>query len=166
MSKLVEITYYPSGFPKITSYYALTDDQFASFKLAYDGLYLENFMGNEPLTRANCDFHVYENPENIRFLTQFLEVYENPCDLLGRFSELAGPEVQAALALGRDEDSIEYSDDAIQSISSITQLLSEANKKDRDIVLMRNIVAADAKVLVDEDVQHVMAALDSSSTAS
>ena len=155
--KLVEISFYPILFPKITAYYVLDHAEYSELKHLFDGLYIENFLGDETLSNDNCDYHVYERADNIKQLQDFIATFGTPCDLLSRIKSMA------RVCMKDDQGDLCQSgpvdhDSSEDLIASITEILDEARKGD-DGTKINDIVKRNRKVLDDPDVKQAISAV-------
>lgn len=162
--RVVEITFYPMTFPKVTAYYLLDHEELDELKLMYEGLYIENFIGEETLSRDNCDFHVYEKGNNIHLLEQFLTTFGNPCDLLSRIKALSKQDdnIEAwntSKSKSVKNDSSEDSSEDL--VASIAEILDEGVKKSKDKSKILELVKKNSKTLDDIDVQEIVKSVSS-----
>lgn len=78
----IEIIYYPDSFPSIKSYYLMTNDEFEDLKALHMDMYIENFIGNDDLTKDKLDIHIVNNNSNIKIFKDFLDMFGNSFDIL------------------------------------------------------------------------------------
>lgn len=158
--RLVEITFYPMLFPKITAYYMLDHAEYSELKHLFDGLYIENFLGDETLSNENCEYHVYEKAENIKQLQEFLITFGTPCDLLSRIKSMVasfqvhGEDTKEQWCNAPKDGAEDSSEDLI---ASITEILDEARKNPSDDGhKINDIIRRNRRVLEDPDVKQLI----------
>lgn len=149
---LVEIVFYPADFPHIKAYYLLSQEEYDELCGMFEDIHLPEFMNGEALTSDNCEVNTYSKPENVKAIKAFLQTCGNPCDLLERIKTLhAASQSSSESEVPLSPDS----DDMVNTIQSIADILRASNKAAPRPMLVQLIGSAPDSVKDDEDVREL-----------
>jgi len=126
----IEIIFYPDNLPPIKSYYIMNQQEYDYLTSLHMDIYIEDFMNGENLTKDKLDIHVINNYKNIEIMSKFINLFENPFDIISFIK--AKKSIQIIKPSNEYNQNFELSDHELNETESEKNGTKEKNETESD----------------------------------